>query len=586
MKSPRLPSLSVRASLLLAVLAAVLVPALLWLLASALPWSLPAPAAPWRAAVLLLVVVQGVAGALLVLGLLSRRLEEPLARLTEQALGLAGLRPVATLAPAELAPELAPLAQGMDEVRQRVGQLQGELQAGRARLRKAAMYDTLTGLPNRTLLQELFGHEAASARRQGRSLALLRIGLDRLAEVSDTLGHSVGEELLTGMAHRLDATLRDADFLCRGGDDDFLVLLAGPVGWDRVASAAERLLRCVEQPLQLPRSGQLLGASASIGIAMYPSDGADFESLARAASLALQRSRTLGRGLYSFYQPALDQALRERIDAERELALALERDEFTLVYQPMLDARSGRVVGCEALLRWQHPQRGLVPPGEFIPIAECTELIVQLDRWVLGEVVALLARSAGCRPAPTLSVNVSPRMFASPGFVDELRTLLAPHPDSARRLVIELTEGVLVHDPEVVAERMAALGALGVRFSIDDFGTGYSSLTYLKRLPLHELKIDRSFIHDLNSHQSGATIVAGIVSVAGHLRLEVVAEGVETAVHADWLTVCELHLGLARGVAEAIGGIEVTDLAPTDPSEPRCVLRCRLTEGQGTGPTM
>ena len=550
MKSPRLPSLSVRASLLLAVLAAVLVPALLWLLASALPWSLPAPAAPWRAAVLLLVVVQGVAGALLVLGLLSRRLEEPLARLTEQALGLAGLRPVATLAPAELAPELAPLAQGMDEVRQRVGQLQGELQAGRARLRKAAMYDTLTGLPNRTLLQELFGHEAASARRQGRSLALLRIGLDRLDTVSDTLGHSVGEELLTGMAHRLAATLRDADFLCRGGDDDFLVLLAGPVGWDRVASAAERLLRCVEQPLQLPRSGQLLGASASIGIAMYPSDGADFESLARAASLALQRSRTLGRGLYSFYQPALDQALRERIDAERELALALERDEFTLVYQPMLDARSGRVVGCEALLRWQHPRRGLLAPADFIDTARQCRLMADIDAWVLEAACAELARWLGQGLAPgRLALNLSVQQARNPALSEALRDALERHALVPAMLELELTEDAFLDDPDGVSRALARWRALGLGLTVDDFGVGYSSLSQLKRLRPQRLKIDCSLVRGLPHDAEDRALAQAMFAMAAALGIEVLAEGVETPAQQQWLLAqgCALQQGHLHG---------------------------------------
>lgn len=321
-------SLSLRPALLLALAAGLLLPALLWLLAEGLFGAqLGTAIERHRAAVLLMIVVQGVAAAALTLRVLDQRLAWPLDRLAEQAQALAAMRPVPALQwPVD--DEFTPLARGLDGLRTRVAELQSELRASDSRLHRAAMYDGLTGLPNRALMAELFGHEAASARRAGRSLALLHLGLDRFRTFNDTLGRGVGDELLKGMGHRIAAALRDSDFICRGAGDEYLLLLSGTEGWDRVASAAERLLRAVEEPLELPHSGHVVGLSAGIGIAMYPSDGTDFEGLARAAALALDRSKALGRGLYSFYQPDMDQALRRRIDAERELAHALEHGEF------------------------------------------------------------------------------------------------------------------------------------------------------------------------------------------------------------------------------------------------------------------
>lgn len=543
---------SLRTGLLLGVLAAVFGPALLWLLAALLPPDgLGQAAAPWRAAVLLMVVVQGVAGAMLVLHLLARRLEEPLARLTEQAHALAALRPATTLPLRDQAPELQPLARALDALRERTAQVQGELQAGKAKLRRAATHDALTGLPNRTLLQELFGHEAASARRQARSLALLRIGLDRLHTVNETLGHSVGEELLTGMAHRLAATLRDSDFICRGGGDEFLVLLSGPVGWDRVATAAERLLRCVEEPLQLPRSGQVLGASASLGIAMYPTDGSDFAGLERAASLALQRSRTLGRGLYSFYQPGLDQALRERIDAERELARALERDELTLVYQPMVDAGSGRVLGCEALLRWQHPERGLLAPADFIETARQCRLMADLDAWVLEAACGELAGWLGQGLAPgRLALNLSVQQARNPALSEALRDALDRHALVPAMLELEITEDAFLDDPDGVPRALARWRTLGLGLTVDDFGVGYSSLSQLRRLRPQRLKIDCSLVRGLPHDTEDCALAQAMLAMAAALGIEVLAEGVETAAQRQWLLAhgCALQQGHLHGM--------------------------------------
>jgi diguanylate cyclase (GGDEF)-like protein len=525
-----------RSALLLALLAGLLMPAVLWLLADVLLGPVLSQAMETRRAlVLLMVAIQGVGAAALTLWVLSRRLVEPLERLAGHARGLVSGRPLTPLR-LSAGDELQPLAQALDALRGHVGELQADLRAGELRLQKAQMYDSLTGLPNRTLMGELFAHEAASARRQGRSLALLHVGLDRFRSVNDTLGRAVGDELLTCMGHRMAAALRDSDFICRSGSDEFLVLLPGCDGWDRVAAAAERLLRGIEQPLALPRSGQLVSLSAGIGIAMYPSDGTEFDPLARAATLALERSKTLGRGLYSFYQPDLDLALRRRIDAERELTRALEHDEFELFYQPVIDAGSGQVVGCEALLRWQHPQRGLLAPAAFMAGARECGLMCDIDAWVLDAACTDMARwlATGHKPG-RLALNLSVQQARNPALSDTLRRALDRHGLAPSQLELEITEDAFMHEAEGVPRALARWRELGLALTIDDFGTGYSSLLQLRKLRPERLKIDCSLVHGLPDGAEDRDLAEAMLGMARALHIEVVAEGVETAGQRDWL---------------------------------------------------
>jgi diguanylate cyclase (GGDEF)-like protein len=532
MSSPLSASLSLRAALLLSSAAAVLGPALVWLLAGA--WLAAAPEAH-RAAVLLMVAVQALVAGGVTLRLLTQRFVYPLDRLTAHAQGLAALRPLPALAwpPQD---EFAPLARELDGLRQRVNELQTELRASEARLNKSSMYDGLTGLPNRALMGELFGHEAASARRAGRSLALLHLGLDRFRTFNDTLGHATGDELLKGMGHRIAAALRDSDFICRGGGDEFIVLLPGAESWDRVAATAERLLRTIEEPLELPRSGHIVSLSAGIGIAMYPSDGTDFEGLARAAALALDRSKTLGRGLYSFYQPGLDQTLRQRIDSERELSHALENDEFELFYQPVVDAGNGRVVGCEALLRWQHPQRGLLAPGAFIERARQCGLMCDIDAWVLNAACADLSHwLAGGLDPGRLAVNLSVQQARNPALSEGLRDAMERHGLHPTQLELEITEDAFIHEPDGVPRALARWRQLGLALTIDDFGVGYSSLSQLKTLRPERLKIDCSLVRGLPDSAEDCALAEAMLGMARALHIEVVAEGVETAAQRRWL---------------------------------------------------
>ncbi len=530
--SSRLPSLSLRPALLLALLASVLWPALLWLTAEW--WFSPDPQAR-RAAVLLMVTVQGVSAAGLVLWVLARRLDAPLDRLRGQLQGLSGERPMPSLQ-GLVGDDFVPLAQDIEGLRHRQAELQAALRSSESRAHKAHFYDGPSGLPNRALMAELFEHEAAAARRSGRTLAVLELGLDRFRTFNDSLGPAAGDELISGMGRRLLATLRDADIVSRGVGDEFLLLLPGADGWDQVARAAERLLRGVEEPLELPRSGHVVSLSASIGIAMYPSDGTSFDGLARAATLALERSKSLGRGLYSFYQPGLDHALRQRINTERELTLALENGEFELFYQPVIDADTGHVVGCEALLRWQHPQRGLLAPAAFIDGARRCGLMCAIDAWVLDVACGDLARwrADGLHPG-RLALNLSVQQARNPALSDTLREALERHQLSPDQLELEVTEDTFLDEPEGVPRALARWRALGLALTIDDFGVGYSSLSQLKSLRPERLKIDCSLVRGLPDNPEDQALAEAMLAMARALRIEVVAEGVETLAQRRWL---------------------------------------------------
>lgn len=551
MSNPNPRPQNLRAWLMLAAAGGVLLPGLA-ALAALLLWHGGADAR-LRAGLLLLVTVQALLVGAALLWRLLRGLDDPLDRLAAQVQRLALPRPVPALG-WDGPEEFAPLARALDALRQRIGDLHGELRSAEQRLQRASSVDALTGLPNRALMGELFARESAAARREGGSLALLTLGLDRLRTYNDTLGHEVGDELLIGMGRRIAATLRDADFVCRGGGDEFLVLLPGADGWDGVARAAERLLRAVEQPLHLPRSGHELTVSAGIGVAMYPSDGSDFESLARAAGLALARSKTLGRGLYSFYQPDFDAALRQRIGAERELALALERDEFTLFYQPIVDVRSGAWAACEALLRWQHPRRGLLAPAAFIDSARQCGLIRDIDAWVLDRACRDLARwHEAALPPLRVAVNLSVQQARNPALAEILRGALERHGLSPTQLELEVTEDAFIGQPDGVPRALSRWRALGLTLTVDDFGVGYSSLSQLKALRPERLKIDCSLVAGLPDSADDCALAEAMLGMARALHIEVVAEGVETPAQRDWL----LQRGCLRqqghGFAEPMG---------------------------------
>jgi diguanylate cyclase (GGDEF)-like protein len=496
-----------------------------------------------------LVAAQVVVGVVVLLGVLSLRLLRPIHRLKLQASTLAA-REAVPAQPWSQRDELGQLGQHLNTVRARIQELFEELEAKNKQLSKMAMYDHLTGLPNRTLFRELYQHAAGAARRKPSSCALLFIDLDRFKAVNDTMGHAAGDELLLGVSQRLVATLREADIVCRVSGDEFLVLLTDAGSWEQVSATAERLLREIQQPMPLTRVAGTAQVSASIGIAVYPDDADDFESLARCADLAMYKSKDMGKGRYSFYQPDLDVAQRSRLELERELLQAIECNELLLHYQPVFDMRDGRLVGCEALVRWMHPQRGLLMPGTFIQTAEETGLIRELGLWTLEAACAQLAawKAAGHHPG-RVAVNVSALQFRDQRLPQIVSQALRTHGIEPGELELELTESTLMSDSEAAQETVTSLRELGVTLAIDDFGTGYSSLSYIKRLRPDKLKIDRSFVKDLPDDADDRALTEAIVSIAQALSISVVAEGVETPAQRDYLLGlgCRLQQGYLIG---------------------------------------
>jgi diguanylate cyclase (GGDEF)-like protein len=496
-----------------------------------------------------LVAAQVVVGVMVLLGVLSLRLLRPIHRLKLQASTLAARESVPALVWRQR-DELGQLGQHLNTVRTRIQELFEELETKNKQLSKMAMYDHLTGLPNRTLFRELFQHEAGAARRSHGGCALLFIDLDRFKAVNDTMGHAAGDELLLGVSQRLIATLRESDIVCRVSGDEFLVLLTQAGSWEQVSVTAERLLRTIQTPMLLARAAGTAQVSASIGIALFPGDAEDFEALARCADLAMYKSKDMGKGRYSFYQPDLDIAFRSRLELERELLQAIANHELLLHYQPVFDVRSGRLVGCEALVRWMHPQRGLLMPGTFIQTAEETGLIRELGLWTLDAACAQLAswKAAGLHPG-RIAINVSALQFRDQRLPQVLQTALQTYDIQPGELELELTESTLMADTEAAQATVASLRELGVALAIDDFGTGYSSLSYIKRLRPDKLKIDRSFVKDLPDDADDRALTEAIVSIAQALSITVVAEGVETPEQRDYLLGlgCSLQQGYLLG---------------------------------------
>ncbi len=395
-------------------------------------------------------------------------------------------------------------------------------------VRHMANHDALTQLPNRSLLQDRISQAIAKAKRNEEVLALLFIDLDRFKTINDSLGHPVGDRLLQAVAARLLACTRAADTVARIGGDEFVVLLGDLDRAETARVVAQKVLESLSAPLTL--DSHVLQVTPSVGIAAYPADGTDVETLMRNADTAMYHAKQVGRNNYQFFTQAMNDAAQQRLQLEGDLRRALERDELTLQYQPQLDLRTGGIVGFEALVRWRHPQRGMVAPSEFIPVAEEAGLIVALGEWVLRAACtqAVAWHRAGHQHLQ-LAVNCSARQFQDAGFVAAVDRILRESGMPAQRLELEITESIIIRHTEEVNARFQALEDMGVRISIDDFGTGYSSLSYLKRLSIHQLKIDQSFVRDIGTDPNDAAIVGAIVTIAHSLGLEVVAEGVETA---------------------------------------------------------
>jgi len=405
-----------------------------------------------------------------------------------------------------------------------------ERQEARNRLTWLAQNDSLTNLPNRRQLGACLEDAIAQAGRHGHRAAVMFIDLDRFKNVNDMLGHGVGDQLLVQAAARLESCARNDNVVARLGGDEFAVVLPYVGGHDGHAAGASliatRIIEALAQPFHL--QGQQLFVSASIGIACYPQDGASAEQLLKSADTAMYDAKNNGRNTWRFYSAALHEDAARRLQLESQLRQALDRGEFLLHYQPKLDLASGAISGFEALLRWNHPQRGLVPPLEFVAILEETGLILPVGEWVIAEVCRQLRgwQAAGL-PAPPVAINLSARQLQHADLASAIERIVNGAGVDPALLEFELTESMLMVDPEAAVAILSRIKALGMRLSVDDFGTGYSSLAYLKRFPLDALKIDRTFVRDLPDDADDAAITKAVIRLAHSLNLKVVAEGVE-----------------------------------------------------------
>jgi diguanylate cyclase (GGDEF)-like protein/PAS domain S-box-containing protein len=391
----------------------------------------------------------------------------------------------------------------------------------------AAQHDVVTNLPNRVLLRDRISQAIALARRQSRSIAILFLDLDRFKYINDSLGHAIGDKVLQSVSKRLLAGVRGSDTVSRQGGDEFVILLSEIAYPEAAATSARKVLISLNAPH--PIDGQDLHVNACIGISVYPEDGEDAETLVKNADTAMYHAKERGRNCFQFFKAEMNLKAVERQSIEAGLRCAIKKKEFLLYYQPKVNLDTREITGIEALIRWQHPDRGLLLPAQFVPIAEDCGLILQIGRWVLREACrqARAWQDAGLPPV-RIAVNVSPIEFRDSGFIQGVRTILSETGLEARYLELELTEGVLMADAKSTDSLLQELKTMGIQLAVDDFGTGYSSLSYLRQFPIDVLKIDQSFVHQITSNSSDSPIVSAIISMGKSLKHIVVAEGIET----------------------------------------------------------
>ncbi|OGW19656.1 MAG: hypothetical protein A2072_01960 [Nitrospirae bacterium GWC1_57_7] len=414
-----------------------------------------------------------------------------------------------------------------------------EKKRAEAQILHMAYYDSLTSLPNRLLFQDRLNQAIIHAERYERMSAMMFLDLDNFKRINDTFGHRVGDLLLKAVADRLKECVRDSDSVARQhtdilnitvarqGGDEFTVLLSEVREPEDAAKVAQRFLDRLSQPFLL--DGHEVFITVSIGIAIYEVDGKDLESLLKNADAAMYHAKEQGKNNYQFYKHSMNATSLEKLEFENDLRRALERKEFLLYYQPQIDVRTGGIVGMEALIRWQHPGRGMVSPAEFIPMAEETGLIIPIGAWVLQTACAQNKawQAAGLTPIP-VSVNLSNRQFRQRDLMQAITAAVETSGLEPRHLVLEITESAIMHEPAVSSAMLHQLTAQGLRLAMDDFGTGYSSLGNLKRLPIYAIKIDRSFVMDITTDPDDAAITKAIIAMGRNLNLTVIAEGVET----------------------------------------------------------
>ena len=409
-----------------------------------------------------------------------------------------------------------------------------ERKASDERIHYMAHYDALIHLPNRVLLHDRILQAVMSAPRDKKKVAILFLDLDRFKNINDTLGHSIGDLLLQAVAERLKSCIRSSDTVARLGGDEFIAVIPDLHDGAHAATIAQKILDSISNHFII--RDMELHTTASIGISLFPDDGTANEELIANADVAMYRAKDSGRNNYQFFSPAMNNSSYERLTMENKLRRALERQEFVLHYQPQVNSETGRIIGAEALVRWRHPEMGLVPPGMFIPIAEESGLIVTIGEWVLGEACRQCkAWQLEGLPPVTVAVNLSAVQFQQKNLKDMIADVLQKNELEPHWLELEITESGIMQNSETAVKTLHALKQMGLKLSIDDFGTGYSSLSYLKKFPIDKLKIDQTFVRDITTDQDDAAIVVAIIGMAKALKLRVIAEGVETGDHLNYL---------------------------------------------------
>ena len=409
-----------------------------------------------------------------------------------------------------------------------------ERKAQQAQIEHLVNYDALTGLPNRVALEAELAGALVRVEHQMNQLAVLLLDLDNFKTINDSLGHRVGDQLLCQVADRLRAACRETDKIARLGGDEFVIVFDAITSADEISHLAQEILQSINQPYRI--DAHELHTSPSMGISLYPDDGRDVSTLMRNADTAMYYAKSAGRNCYQYFAEPMNAAANKRLHLENELWRALAEDQLTLHYQPQVDLFSGKVVGVEALIRWNHPERGMIPPVDFIPVAEECGLILPIGHWVLVTACRQAKEwlDAG-HEAGEMAVNISAHQFRQPEFAESVRQVLADTGLPGERLELEITESAVMSSADTAIQTLHQLKAMGVKLAIDDFGTGYSSLSYLRRFPVDRLKIDRSFVTDIDSDLDAASLVTAIITLGRSLGLNLVAEGVETSAQADFL---------------------------------------------------
>jgi diguanylate cyclase (GGDEF)-like protein len=488
-----------------------------------------------------------------------------MAALISGAEGPYGLLEVRSATPGRITAEITNFVQSVANI---VGTALARRRADE-QLSYAAQFDTLTGLPNRQLFRDRISQSIARAVRKGRPIAIVALNLDGFKLVNNGHGHAAGDRVLMQVAERLISCVSAYDTVSRLGADEFAIALSNIDRVEEAAPVVKRILQTLTLPFDL-EDGEVF-ISATAGVSIFDTDGGDAHTLIKNAELAMHRARENGRNFYEFFAPEMNQSGLERMRLERGLRRALERGEFLLHYQPKISAVTGKIRGAEALLRWQHPERGLVLPGEFIPILEETGLIVPVGLWVLESAATQIRRweRAGIE-VESIGINLSARQFQQPDFDVHVRRVIESSGIAPGKIELEITESMLMHDPGQAIQTISRLKQLGVTLSVDDFGTGYSGLSYLKQLPLDSLKIARNFISHITQDPEDATIALAIINLAHNLGLQVVAEGVETEAQARFLAAhrCDFLQGFFFALpldADTYGRLELSQDVPDLP---------------------